>query len=156
MWTKRPWRQTREVGGSSSPMTRGEKERNTRMVSFISFGWFPVPPMAPSFAFPVAHGVALAHVGWILLLALIASALGIVQQVETRWSLVCRAAPGIEGAHGLVRRRLPAVWCPPSDREVAHPLRRGVGGVTGRVPPRPAAGSTLPLRLAHSARARRR
>src|SRR5262249_40412517 len=130
------------------------------MASFMSFGWFLVPPTAPSFAIPAGYGLALAHfgcaAGWISILALVASALGIVQQIEVRRSPARRAQPGAGGVRDLVRRRLPAVWCPPSDREVAHPLRRGVGGITGRVPPRPAAGSTLPLRLAYSDRPRRR
>ncbi len=140
-------------------MKWGEKERSTGMVSFMSFGWFLVPPTAPSFAIP-AGGLALAHfgcaAGWISILALVASVLGIVQQVEVRRPPARRAQSGAGGVRDLVRRRLPAVWCPPSDREVVHPLRRGVGGITGRVPPRPAAGSTLPLRLAYSDRARRR
>jgi hypothetical protein len=54
-----------------------------------------------------------AAIAWSLVAGLIAAALGIVQQRQLR------------------------------DPPVVHPPRRGAGGVSGRVPPRSAAGSTL-------------
>jgi hypothetical protein len=55
-----------------------------------------------------------------------------------------------------IRQRLQAVWNPGEPPRVVTPLRRGVGGTTGRVPPRSAAGSTSPRRLAVWNGARRR
>jgi hypothetical protein len=92
---------------------------------------------------------------WGLVATLVATALGIVQQIERRRALAIRSRPGTARARGVVRWRLPAVWS--SDPPVVHPPRRGAGGISGRVPPRSAAGSTpLPLRMAYPDRARRR
>jgi len=61
-----------------------------------------------------------------------------------------------ERIQSFVRRRLQAVRNSQVTPRVATPLRRGVGGVSGRVPPRSAAGSTLSLRLTSTPRVRRR
>jgi hypothetical protein len=94
-------------------------------------------------------------VAWGFLLLLIATAFALLQQVEVPRTLARRHRRGGAVVHDLVRRRLPAVWETGLASE-GHPPRSGAGGVPGRVPPRPAAGSNLPLRLAYSSRGRRR
>jgi hypothetical protein len=111
-------------------------------------GFEALPPS--TFDAPAAYVFVFAQlqsaIAWTLALALIAAALGVLQQAERRRFLALR---------GFVRRHLQAVWCAEVTPRISTPLRRGVGGTPSRVPPRPAAGSTLSLRLA-SHRGRRR
>ena len=79
-----------------------------------------------------------------LALSMLAAALGVLLLMEQ------------QRIQSFVRRRLQAVRNSEAIPRVITPLRRGVGGISGRVPPRSAAGSTLPLRLAYSQRERRR
>jgi hypothetical protein len=129
------------------------------MVSFVSFCGSAVLPIPPAFGATAERALAYPQmqstVAWGLALLLIAAALALLQQLEVRSTRVDRPRAGDAIVPGLVRRRLPAVWRIGLVSEV-HPLRSGAGGVPGRVPPRPAAGSNLPLRLAYSARGRRR
>lgn len=74
---------------------------------------------------------------WTFALVLLTAALGVLQEA------VRRSAP-----RGHVRRRLQAVWYAGVHPRAVTPLGRGVGGTPSRVPPRLAAGSPLPLRLA--------
>jgi hypothetical protein len=76
-------------------------------------------------------------------LALVAAAFVVLLRVEAA------------KVYHIIRQRLQAVWNPEPTR-VVTPLRRGVGGSTGRVPPRSAAGSTFPPRLVAANRGRRR
>lgn len=103
---------------------------------------FAVPitvPPAPLGA-PLEHVLAYPDLQNVLLsmfaLAIAAALPAIVLRVE--WRSVDR----------IVRPRLQAVWNPEASPRVISPLRRGVGGITSRVPPRPAAGSTLTIRIA--------
>jgi hypothetical protein len=82
-----------------------------------------------------------AAIAWSLLAGLIVTALGIVQQRPRYRTIAGRWRFELARAKRLIRRRLPAVWS--SDPPVIHPPRRGAGGVSGRVPPRSAVGSTL-------------
>jgi hypothetical protein len=103
-------------------------------MSFCEGILMPMAEFGPSeriFVFPQLQ----AAIAWGLLAALIASAIGIAQQLEPR------NVSGARRARGFLRRRLPAVWS--SDPPVIPPPRRGVGGINVRVPPRSAAGSTL-------------
>jgi hypothetical protein len=103
----------------------------------------------------LVHPHLQAMIAWGLVATLVAAALGIVQQLDRRRTLAIRSRPGSALARAVVRWRLPAVWS--SDPPVVHPPRRGAGGISGRVPPRSAAGSTpLLLRAAYRDRARRR
>jgi hypothetical protein len=81
-----------------------------------------------------------------LLLTLLAAAFGILQQVEPRRRRVGRSWAGNAHARHVVRRHLRVVWSAEVTPRFVTPLRRGVGGTHGRVPPRSAAGSTLPLK----------
>lgn len=77
-----------------------------------------------------------------LAVSMLAAALGVLWLTER------------QRIQSFVRRRLQAVRNSEATPRVVTPLRRGVGGISGRVPPRSAAGSTLPLRLAPSPRRR--
>lgn len=124
------------------------------MVSFVTFLEGNAMPCIElryadgTLVFPQLQAVIV----WGLLATLVATALGIVQQLELRRTLAIRSRPGTALARGIVRWRLPAVWS--SDPPVIHPSRRGAGGISGRVPPRSAAGST-PIAL-YRDRTRRR
>lgn len=116
------------------------------MFSPLSCSGFGAPyvfgaPAAHVFVYPQLQSV----IAWMLALTLITAGLGVLQQAERRHTLRI-----------LIRRRLQAVWCAEVTPRIVTPLRRGVGGIHSRVPPRPAAGSTLPFRLESSRRARRR
>jgi hypothetical protein len=89
---------------------------------------------------------------WGLVATLVVTALGIVHQLERRRTLAIRSRPVAARARRVVGWRLPAVWS--SDPPVAPPPRRGAGGISGRVPPRSAAGS--PLLVLYRDRTRRR
>lgn len=89
---------------------------------------------------PAAHAILYPRLETMLVstlaIALLAAALGILQQVEPR-----RARSRYGG-----RSHLRVVWSAEVTPRIVTPLRRGVGGTHGRVPPRSAAGSTLPFK----------
>jgi hypothetical protein len=100
-------------------------------------------PAAHVFAYPQLQSVIL----WTFALALVAAGLGVLQQA---------ARHRLAALRSRVRRHLQAVWCAEVTPRIVTPLRRGVGGTHSRVPPRPAAGSTLSIRPVSARRARRR
>jgi len=103
------------------------------MTGIGSFGpavpW-PVPPaaaMPPDGALSAGDGSAL--IAWALGGMLAVSALALLAQLEA----LQRSA--------WFRKRLPVVWNGGPDPRVVTPPRSRAGGTSGRVPPRPAAGS---------------
>lgn len=99
-------------------------------------------PAAYVFVYPQLQSLIL----WTFAVTLIAAGLGVLQQAERGPMVALRV---------FARRHLQAVWCAEATPRIVTPLRRGVGGIQSRVPPRHAAGSTLPLRLASTRRVRR-
>jgi len=99
---------------------------------------------------PAAHTLVFPRLGMMLVstlaLTLLVAALGILQQIEPRRRRVGRRWVGNARARHVVRGHLRVVWSAEVNPRIVTPLRRGVGGTHGRVPPRSAAGSTLSLK----------
>ena len=116
----------------------GEKERSCIMVSVIAASALlvPVPPAA---GLPAAQTLAYPGFGPVLALGAVVLLIGLLAALAGDLELAQRAP-----TRARIRRRLPAVWNR-ADPRVIHLPRSGAGGTHGRVPPRPATGST-PIR----------